>query len=785
MTADVAPASQTDQNGSDNRRRILGLPGRLTTLLVVTVVAMGVATFFGATLLFIDAIEGAPRNVTLFFAGCIALTLVLLGIVAARLWSVFQDRKEGRAGSRMHMRLVGLMSIMSILPAIVAFVFAGTVLDSFSKEFFTKRVREANEVSRTLGNAYLTRESRVVAGDLVRLDVDLQRLEDRHIGLENNPIGFRRYMRGQAELRGMTAIYLLDGNHRVVTRVETVAGLDYALPPLEAFVHVDQGKDVLGRFFYKPLDAKKLNVFYGVLKIEGYKGGYLIGYKAEDPQIVSQLLKVNEAAQANATFGQRLGELRRFFATGFVLLASIILLCAVWLGLFAATAIVSPIRRLGATAGKISDGDLSARVDIRDSDGELGDLARTFNLMTADLETQRTDLLDANQQLDERRAFTEAVLSEVSAGVIGTDADGRITITNTSAAEFLGMLPGRMRGALLADIAPAFKGLAEIALAAKNHSASGQIEHELNGTTRLLNVRISGSELDSGEISYVVTFDDISELISAQRNAAWRDVARRIAHEIKNPLTPIQLSAERLRRKYRHEITTTPEVFERCTDTIIRHVSDIGRMVNEFSSFARMPEPVMARERLREIVKAAIFPFQVSAQDIEFEIDIPDQPVVVLCDGRLLVQACTNLIKNAVEAIEENEATDQAGKIKIQVTEAGNMATINVIDNGKGLPDEERHRLTEPYMTTREKGTGLGLAIVRKVIEDHGGKLVLKNDHSLGKTGACASIVLPLAADDDDQSADDHEDGSDDSKTQNKASTGVSGDLTKTPQRVN
>ena len=395
-------------------------------------------------------------------------------------------------------------------------------------------------------------------------------------------------------------------------------------------------------------------------------------------------------------------------------------------------------------AERVSSGDLGARVEVYKDDGELGALARSMNHMTAQLQTQRDDLVDTNRQFDERRRFTEAVLSGVSAGVIGLDLDGRITIANKSAVDLIGEKSEPLTGQNISQIMPELSVLLKRAAASLYAEVGDQVDVTRHGRTRTLNVRIVKDLTVDGK-NFVVTFDDITQLISAQRNAAWGDVARRIAHEIKNPLTPIQLSAERLRRKYLGEITTNPEVFERCTDTIIRQVNDIGRMVDEFSSFARMPKPVIGREDLRELAKAAVFPQKVTFADVEFSIDAPEEPAFVECDGRLIVQALSNLLKNAAESIGARLASDESGspgRIDVRSETAGPLSMVHIVDNGVGLPAEERHRLAEPYMTTRAKGTGLGLAIVKKVAEDHGGSLEFTDDQSLGVTGARITISL-------------------------------------------
>ncbi len=435
------------------------------------------------------------------------------------------------------------------------------------------------------------------------------------------------------------------------------------------------------------------------------------------------------------------------FLAGYVILAVIILFAAIWVALWAATRIVQPIGRMIDMAGRVSGGDLGARVEVHRDDGEIGVLSRSMNHMTAQLQTQRDDLIETNKQFDRRRLFTEAVLSGVSAGVVGFNPAGRVTIANRSAAEFFGRPAPALIGLRLVDILEEASDLFDAAATPPFIEVADHITVERNGRVRTLSVRIVSDEVDGGR-ACVVTFDDISELISAQRSAAWGDVARRIAHEIKNPLTPIQLSAERLRRKYLNEIKTSPEIFDRCTETIIRQVGDIGRMVDEFSSFARMPKPVIALEDMREIVRSAVFPQRVTFPDIEFIVETPAEPLIVRCDARLIAQAIGNLLKNAAESIgARHTGGDLAqGRIRIALARANDAAALSIADNGVGLPKAERHRLTEPYMTTRAKGTGLGLAIVRKVIEEHDGYLKFDDCADLGATGAIVSFALPLEA---------------------------------------
>jgi len=407
----------------------------------------------------------------------------------------------------------------------------------------------------------------------------------------------------------------------------------------------------------------------------------------------------------------------------------VVLLSAIWLGLWAANRLVRPISSLIAAAERVSEGDLKAQVDVERNDDEVGALGLAFNRMISQLDTQRASLVSVNRQNEERRRFTEAVLAGVSAGVIGLDHDGTITIVNRAAARLMNAAPEELEGRHYSETVPELAALIRRAISEPVGRASGEVTVKRGTTTRALSVQVA-SERGPDSSGFVATFDDITDLVSAQRTAAWADVARRIAHEIKNPLTPIQLAVDRLKRKYGSEISTDPEVFAQCTDTIIRQVGDIGRMVDEFSSFARMPTPVIRREVAQELIQQAVFLQRVAHPQIAFETRVPKDILYVECDGRLVSQALTNVLKNAAEGVSARltKGEDAApGRIVIALEPDAGRVVFRVTDNGIGLPHEHRDRLTEPYVTTRAKGTGLGLAIVRKILEDHGGELTLQD----------------------------------------------------------
>lgn len=680
--------------------------------------------------------------------GNIAIAAGFAILIGVRLWHVLSERRHELAGSRTHLQLVWLFSALAVTPAIIAFLFAFTILRTSLNDVFSERIENYQNTARDLANGLVEIKAADMEQRMRLIAQDLTRQEETDLGFEQTPISFRRYFYAQAQIRGLSALYLLDSERRIMVRAEIAEG-NYNLPTATAFSSLETDREPGDIFLFGANDDARFDAFRGALLLEHYGGGFLIGYQPIDNVTAQRLFAVSEVRNDWREAGLGRARLERVFLFGYIVLAVIILFGAIWLALWAATRIVQPIGRLVNMAERVSGGELGARVEVYKEDGELGVLARSMNHMTAQLQTQRDDLIDTNRQFDNRRRFTEAVLSGVSAGVVGLKANGRITIANKSAAELLGEDGGRLTGAQVQDIMPELEQLLTTAAQSPFAEVGDQVDLVRQGRMRTLNVRIVKDQAE-GEQNYVVTFDDITQLIAAQRNAAWGDVARRIAHEIKNPLTPIQLSAERLRRKYLNEVTSTPEVFDKCTETIIRQVSDIGRMVDEFSSFARMPKPVIAREDISEMIKAAVFPQKVAFPDIAFSVETPDTPVYADCDGRLIVQALSNLLKNAGESIGARiaqGADGEPGKIKVMLTEEEAVSRIHILDNGIGLPAEQRHRLAEPYMTTRVKGTGLGLAIVKKAAEEHGGSLDFTDDYSLGERGARMTLTLPRAKD--------------------------------------
>ncbi len=562
--------------------------------------------------------------------------------------------------------------------------------------------------------------------------------------MQDNPGDFKRYAGLLAVQRRLPYAYLINSAGLPVVELVKEQGGRFFPPPPEALARAVEGG--IGRAGMTDPDA-----FVAITKLGGFDDLYLYVLRPVDPTVIGHLRRTDANVQEYANLQSGRMELQIAFAMMYVVIALTLLLASIWIGLWFANRLVTPIRRLIGAAQEISRGDLNVTVKVESPRSDMGQLGATFNRMTADLRGQRNALIDANIKLDERRRFTETVLAGVTAGVVGVDSKGLVTLVNSSAMQLLGRSEADLIGRPIEDAVPEFAAIVAKAPSHSRRAVQAQITYRREGSDYSFSVRVTQEGVGRKNYGFVVTFDDITELVVAQRTSAWADVARRIAHEIKNPLTPIQLSAERIRRKYGDAITVDREIFDRCTDTIIRHVGDIGRMVDEFSSFARMPKPVFEDHDAGAIVKEAVILFQMSNSDVEYKLELPEKPLIIECDRRLLTQAVTNLVKNAGEAIATarqsgQKSDDYRGRIRASVTVLGSRCVIEVIDNGCGLPVENRQRLTEPYVTTRQKGTGLGLAIVQRIAEQHEGLLELNDalDENGALAGAAVRMVIPI-----------------------------------------
>src|SRR6185312_15938407 len=604
------------------------------------------------------------------------------------------------------------------------------------------RTRAAIENSLIVAEAYLRDNAQTVRSDIIAMSFEIGR---NKTVFDQDASKLRQYLTFQASVRGLAAAIVLDKDLQVIARGEINVSQTFALPPRDALAHITSSEPQI-------VLLPDTNYVAAIVKLDQFDDYYLYLTRLLDPRVVPELQATRASVQEYAALESRRVGVQVAFALMYTVIALIVMLSAVWIGLNFANRLVAPIRRLIGAANLVSTGNLHVRVPVREGEGDLANLGETFNRMTQELRTQRDDIMRAHDVIDSRRRFTEAVLAGASAGVIGVDADGNVTILNRSAEKLIGSSEAEALGKPLTGV---FPELADIMAAA--HAGSGgqdQVTISRKGRERNLSVRVTSEQSGDSHRGYVITLDDVTELVAAQRTSAWADVARRIAHEIKNPLTPIQLSAERLRRKYGKTITEDRDVFERCTETIIRQVGDVTRMVDEFSAFARTPKPEMQDHDIRELVRSAVLDRQMMGTDVAFETKVGREPIIVSCDRRLISQAVANVVKNAQEAIQAfadgpNKEPGWTGRIETNVRRNGDKVDIEVIDNGAGLPKHNRNRLLEPYVTTKgNKGTGLGLAIVQKSVEQHGGTLSLE-DAPVGPGrahGALLRISLPLGS---------------------------------------
>ena len=710
-----------------SRRR--DLPRWLAIGLACAAVTSGAITY--ATMSGSAPFAPDPQTILILLNVDLVLLLSLGALVASQLVKLWIERRRGAAGARLHTRMATLFSLVALTPTIVVAVFSALFLHFGMQSWFSEKVSSAINRSQVVAHTYVQEQ-----GNNLRISTlaAAMELNGQAVHLVRRPQLMPRLLSETAAALSLTEAVMLRRNGDILARNDLGFAAEIEPMPSWAINSAAEGKLVI-----LPGDDDRMRA---LIKLAGFVDVYLYVARSLQPEVVDHTRQIQAVIRDYQRLEDERYGIQITFVIIFILVALLVLLSAVWLGLQFANRIAHPIGALIAAADRVRAGELAARVAEPPQDDEIGSLSRAFNRMTGQIHSQQQDLQDANLELDERRRFTEAVLAGVSAGVIGLDADGRITLPNPSALSLLEASRSALIGRALEDAIPETADLLASARTRMQPLVEDQIELVRGEHRRTLFVRIVTERDDHRIDGFVVTFDDITALVSAQRRAAWADVAQRIAHEIKNPLTPIQLSAQRLKRKYLGEISTQPDVFEDCTDIIVRQVGDIRQMIDAFSSFARMPAPVLERANLIDIVERAVILHRLASPEIAIEIKRPDDDVHLHCDARQIGRALTNVLKNAIEAIESRAPdTKPAGRVAIQIREDDGQWRIEVEDNGPGLPDTLRGRLTEPYVTNRTDGTGLGLAIVRRIMEDHGGRLIIENGIEGG-----ARVTLVFAA---------------------------------------
>ncbi len=715
----------------------------LTWLLTIAVLGSGIATFYtvtsGDTPLGPD-----PQAIIRLILGNLFFLSFLLILVVHRVISLWRAVKSSAGSAKLQKRILLMFSGLTILPALVVSLFAVLLFHLGIQSWFNQRVSIALEESVNVAQAYLTEHKSILRADAVGLAKDLDTQLLRMVG-SNAPL-LSQALNRQAELRSLTEGIIIQNNQIVAQ-----TSLSFAL----TFERIEDDKRMLAAQGEPVIWVDGIDRIRALIKLTSLPGAYLVVGRLVDDQVLNHMDNATGAVAEYRRLREKVSLLQLQFSTVFGLLVLLLLLLSIWYGMQFASRLVVPVARLIRAAERVRDGDYEVKVPIGAREDEIATLIRAFNRMTGELERKHGQLEDANRQVDGSRRFSETVLAGISAGVIAIDKHRNITLHNEAAAEIL--YRDRETDMTLQNIFntfPELKGSFSELEDKPQEILTKQLKIEREGISNHLVAHLAAEIVDNELQGYIITFDDITALVAAQRSAAWADVARRVAHEIKNPLTPIQLSAERLRRKYSPQITEDLASYQRYTDTIIRHVGDIGRMVEEFVGFARMPDPVFAPENLEALLKKVMFSEKTAHPSIGYTLDSTATNTDMPADERQITRAFTNLLKNAAEAIEEvekratekhDDGTTRIIRPEIHISLSGDSSSqiiIHIQDNGPGFPPESLERIMEPYVTSKEKGSGLGLAIVKKIMEDHGAEMQLANRENGG-----AEVILIFTVD--------------------------------------
>nr|WP_246414610.1 PAS domain-containing sensor histidine kinase [Yoonia ponticola] len=687
---------------------------------------------------------GASPTLRLVLLGDLVYILVVAVLVLRRVAQMIAARRAKSAGSRLHLRLTGVFGLLALIPTVLVAIFAMLSINLGLESWFSDRVRNVVSTSLSTAQAYEDEHKNELSRDGIGLAQYLNR-ERAGAFFMNQAETIQALRAVQVQIdRSLTEAFVIDSAGEIIARDENSYAFDFEKPTPAQFAEALETGIIL-------IEDPANNEFRALIPLVSFVDAFLYITREVDGSVLALL---DETKETYALYDQLENERGRWlFQFGLLYLgfAMILILAAIWFGLWFAERLARPVGRLVTASQRVGAGDLDVRVIEEDGDDEIAQLGHYFNQMTTQLKGQRDELLETNDAIERRRRLFDSVLSSVTSGVVGLSPDGEVTFVNKSAERLLAVDHNKPHGALAVTM-PEFDPLFTQLVSGERAVVQEQVNLIRDGKQESLLVRMAPRRNEAGDLEgYVVAFDDVTDLVSAQRMAAWGDVARRIAHEIKNPLTPIQLSAERIKRKFRSQVGDDAEKLDQMTDVIVRQTNDLRRIVDEFSKFARMPEPELRENDLVSLVRDAVTLQEAGQPDVKIVADLPDEIVKADIDSTMISQALTNLIKNAGEAIEsanENgEFTILHPEIRVMMMVAEDVCQITIQDNGIGLP-EDRARLFEPYVTTRSKGTGLGLPIVKKIIEEHGGTLSLTDATIFdGHThaGACAIITLPVA----------------------------------------
>ena len=673
--------------------------------------------------------------------------IFIVALVVMAIAQVYLARKRNSAGSQLHMRLSGVFAILALIPTVLVAVFAALVINAGLEGWFSERVRDVVGSSLSAATAYQDEQKGDLQEDLEFMTFFLNDQKRQQPFMSDGELRLALTRLQSSVQRGLKEAYIIDGSKDIRARGELSYRFNFEIPSDPQMDLAAEGKTVV-------IQDWSNDEFRGLVRLSKFADRYLYVAREVDGKILSLLDETKETVQFYNQMESERDQLLFDFSLIYLAFAAIITLSAIWLGLIFAERLARPVGRLAGAAQRVGRGDLDVRVIEEKGDDEIAVLSRAFNTMTGQVKKQRDDLIEINKETERRRRLFDEVLTSVTAGVLGLTASGKISVMNKAAAGLLNLDPVKDMGSDIEMAVPEFSTLFHAVGDRTIKAKQEQISLTRAGNAEILLVRMTERRNDADTLEgYVVTFDDVTDLVSAQRTAAWGDVARRIAHEIKNPLTPIQLSAERMKRKFGPMLGEYEKDLTQYTDVIVRQTNDLRRIVDEFSKFARMPEPEKRETNLTELVKGAVVLNQAAFNEVSISFSNKAGQVMADIDATMIGQALTNLLKNSGEAIETYAETvgskGYEGLIKVTMSKTEEGIVITVADNGIGLPAENRSRLFEPYVTHREEGTGLGLPIVKKIIEEHGGTLELADAPKFrGNThfGALVRINLPLSS---------------------------------------
>ncbi len=699
--------------------RSFDIERKLALFLIAIGLPIVAVTFFIIQKRAISA-EISPSTVLWFLMVDLVILLLLMLLISRRVFALWMQRRKGIAGTKLHTRIVFWFSFLAVIPSIIVTIFTTLFLNLGLNQWFSDSVQEAVKNSLIVAQGYLQEHQQSILGAILSMANELKKVGPI---FQANPQRIQNVILFQSAVGSLSEVLILDGKGNVLAagNFSLTAALNPGVLP-SSFERARLGQTII-------LSSPTEDRVRAITLVDPENDIFLYVGRRVDANILAYVDETSKAVDFYERMEGRRSQIQITFALIFIVIASLTLMCAIWIALAFSDRLFKPVAQLITAAVKIGQGDLNIRVPTHQGSDEINLLGQNFNRMIDQVSRQQQELITKNMELNDRRQFTEIILQGISAGVMGIDDQGYITMANQSAIALLNLDQHSLVGMHFLSIFPEIDGLFKAIQSNKLDAIQGKLEIDREDNKRTLITKLVRNQTNLHNHGFVVTFDDISGLLNAQRKAAWADVARRIAHEVKNPLTPIQLAAERLKRRYQKSIANDLEIFDQCIDTIINQVDTIKKLVDEFSAFARMPTAIFQTDNIVSICKQAIFLQSQAHPQIVFETNFMSNQVLMKVDNRQMGQAITNILLNSVQAIEKQQETISGldGCIKLEVMEDKEIISVTVTDNGGGFPEKYIPQIGQPYITTKTNGSGLGLAIVKKIVEDHSGELIFGN----------------------------------------------------------